>query len=110
MTDSDNEIKIPDESYKSTSGQQAYHKAAIEAVIALSNKFTDTNRRLDDLAKNILSAAELLKRSSEKIAESNEKYSRSLAWFTGALVFVGLLQVLALLIINKVVFYPANGP
>ncbi len=35
--------------------------------------------------------------SNEKLAKSNEKYTKALCWLTGGLVFVGLLQFIALL-------------
>ena len=99
MPDNDDEIKVPEKSFNSIDGRAEWHREALRSMIALNNKFTATNESLEGLGTKLLEAAKILKKSSEDIAKSNNKYSRSLAWFTGALVFVGLLHVL-------VVIYP----
>lgn len=36
--------------------------------------------------------------SNEKLAESNARYSKGMLWLTGALVFVGLVQIATIFI------------
>ncbi len=46
------------------------------------------------LSKTIQRQAEAIIGSNTKLAASNEKYSARLVWLTGALVFVGLAQII----------------
>jgi hypothetical protein len=93
----DKKYKIPEGSFKSTADEAKLKDAALHGIITLGNELNLTNERLSGLREGIQKAAELLKNSSENIAKANEKYSHALAWFTGALVFVGLLQILAII-------------
>lgn len=52
--------------------------------------------RLCDVVDSVKNSINMLKDSNIEISKANEKYSCSLAWYTGALVFVGLLQALIL--------------
>lgn len=47
-----------------------------------------------DLKANLHSVVDKIISSNERLAKSNERYSRALCWLTGGLVLVGLLQVI----------------
>lgn len=46
------------------------------------------------LSKKIDAVTDKIIASNEKLAESNGKYSNRLLWLTGALVFVGVVQII----------------
>jgi len=45
------------------------------------------------LGKRIEDATNKIIESNKKLAASNEKYAKRMLWLTGALVFVGLVQI-----------------
>ncbi|MEX0931851.1 MAG: hypothetical protein WDZ88_03830 [Candidatus Paceibacterota bacterium] len=45
------------------------------------------------LAKKIDIATDRMIESNKKLSESNEKYSKAMLYLTGALVFVGIVQI-----------------
>jgi len=45
------------------------------------------------LGKKIDTATDKIISSNEKLATSNEKYAKRMLWLTGALVFVGIAQI-----------------
>jgi hypothetical protein len=61
------------------------------AVTAKMNQSRVTSELI--LSKTIQKQAEALIKSNTDLAASNEKYSARLVWLTGALVFVGLVQI-----------------
>ena len=60
-------------------------------LFALVGAIGHLNADLQTVANNTV-------KSNEELARSNEKYARGLCWLTGGLVFVGLLQFLALIL------------
>lgn len=44
-------------------------------------------------AKKLEKVADKVIISNEKLAKSNEKYAKGMLWLTGALVFVGIVQI-----------------
>ena len=63
-----------------------------EANTALTNQRTITAQIYS--AKVLANASNELKKSNEIIAASNNRYASAMMWFTGALVFVGIVQII----------------
>lgn len=83
-------------------GPQSAHHAGVANALAsldvaeslqITSLQIETSSAQDRVAMN--SAVQALIASNEKLARSNEKYARAMMWLTGALVLVGIAQIIA---------------
>jgi hypothetical protein len=83
-------------------GPQSAHHAAIANTLAsldVAESLQVTSLQIEESAAQsrlvIHTALHKLIESNEKLARSNEKYARAMMWLTGALVLVGVGQIIA---------------
>lgn len=93
------EIRIPSGNFEVVREQGEYFKAGIQGIVALNKKFTETNKNINELGKNIhftvgeiATFKEALCNVGEKMNDSSNKLLRaSKFYFWGSLALTTVI-------------------